>query len=185
MTAAMAPSEDHFTSQYSMFEGLFDRVLKPEGAFLEALKAAGYDPATPKPVYPMAVWHRCLDVVAKHRFAQLPTADAYRATGRAFMAGFFETLVGRLIAAALPFLSPKTFVQRSPRFLRTGVNELETELEWLSDTKARVVMHGPHADACFVTAGVIEVSFERLRVPVRVEGRNLPNGDNELTIDWS
>jgi len=141
-----------FTAQYSMFEGLFDRVLKPAGPFREELLAAGYDSASPIPVYPMQVWHDCLKVSARFLFPQQPLDQALRAIGRQFLAGYFETIIGRMIAAAFPYFSPRTLMLRAPRLLRSGIKEMQTEIEWLSETKVKLTMRGPHEGAGFFSA---------------------------------
>lgn len=174
-----------FTAQFSMFEGLFDRVLKPAGEFREALKVAGYDMANPKPEYPIEVWRECLYVAAKFKYPQLTRDDAWRAIGRTFLQGYFETIIGRLIAAAFPHFSPRTFVSRAPRLMRSGVKELQTELEWLGETKARLLFHGPFKGSCFISAGIAEECFVRLKVPVRIDTKSLEGVDEELVFDWS
>jgi uncharacterized protein (TIGR02265 family) len=175
----------NFTAQHSMFEGLFDRVLKPEGEFRQALITAGYDPANSQTEYPIDIWARSLDVTARFLYPQLTRQAAYRAIGSVFVAGYFETIIGRMIAAAFPFFSARAFIQRAPRFLRSGIKEMNTELTWLGESKARLVMNGPHLDSCFVSAGVLDESFRRLKVPVRIEAKMLEGIESELIVDWS
>lgn len=174
-----------FTAQHSMFEGLYDRVLKPDGEFRDAIKAAGYDSANPKNEYPIAVWQGCLEATARYKHPGLDRDAALRAIGRSFLNGYFETIVGRLIAAAFPYFSPRSFVTRVPRLLRAGIKELETDLEWQSKTKARLVLHGPHEGACFMSAGIAEECFARLKVPVRIEAKALEGIESEIVFDWS
>lgn len=175
----------NYTAQHSMFEGLFERLLKPQGEFRAALKTAGYDAAQSKPEYPIEVWQACLDVTAKFLYPDATRPEAYRRIGKLFMGGYFETIVGRLIAAALPFLSARTFLQRCPRFVKSGLKEMEASVEWLSATKARVLLNGPHVGSCFVSAGVFEFCFEKLKVTAVITPRDLDAPNGEIIVDFS
>ncbi len=167
-----------------MFEGLYDKLLKPEGPFREQLKAAGYDAARAQPGYPIEVWVACLDVTWKARFPTLERHEAWRAIGRAFIEGYLDTLVGRLVSVALPFLTPKSFLQKSPRFLGAGVEGASVELEWKSDREVLVTLRGPHAGAAWVTAGVVDVCLARLGTTPTVQPSRLPGADSQLLVSW-
>lgn len=173
-----------FTAQGSMFEGLYVRVLKPSGAFREDLLRAGFDVAAVKPEYPMEVWVACLDVTARHRHPGLERFAAWRLIGRDFITGFLETIVGRLVAVTLPFLSPKTFIERAPRFMRMGVKELESAVEWRGPRMALVSLNGPHQGTAFVMAGVMEVCLRRLGVEPTVEPSSGAGDASRLLISW-
>lgn len=174
-----------FTAQGSMFEGLFGKVLKPNGAFRDELKTVGFDVERIQPEYPMQVWVDCLDVTAKHRHPGVERFAAWRLIGRDFITGFLETIAGRLVAVAFPFLSPKTLVDRSPRFMRLGVKELEAKVTWRSANEAHLTLNGPHLGAAHLLAGVVEVCFERLKVKPTISAKNLDGIDGELVVTWS
>lgn len=175
----------NYTAQHSMFEGLFERVLKPEGDFQAALEAAGYDVTQSTTEYPIEVWQACLDVSAKFLYPDAERPEAWRRIGKVFMAGYFETIVGRMIGAALPFLSARTFLQRCPRFVKSGLKEMEATVEWLSGTKARLVLKGPHAGACWVSASVLELCFEKLKVKAVITTRDLDAPNGEIVVDFT
>lgn len=174
-----------FTAQGSMFEGLYARVLKPTGAFKEDLRLAGFDVSAIRPEYAMQVWVDCLDVTARHKHPGLERFEAWRRIGRDFITGFLETIAGRLVAVALPFMSPKGFVTKAPRFMRLGVKELESSVEWLSPTHGVVTLEGPHEGAGFLTAGVVEVCLERLKVKPVITAKVLGGASSQLDVSWT
>ena len=98
-----------------------DRGLAAALASVAEARAAGVD-------VPIVLfgYYNPLFVMGVERFA------AWRLIGRDFITGFLETIAGRLVAVAFPFLSPKTLVDRSPRFMRLGVKELEAKVTWRS-----------------------------------------------------
>lgn len=108
------PDEAHQTHG-SVFEGLFARALRPEDAFADALRAAGYDPARPLRSYPTRVWQDCVAVARAHAFGQLGPEAADRALGRAFVEGFLRTLMGRMLWVALPVLGPHSALAKLER----------------------------------------------------------------------
>lgn len=174
-----------YTAQGSMFEGLYVRVLKPTGAFREALRRAGFDADAMLPEYPMQVWVDCLDVTAQHLHPGVERFSAWRLIGRDFITGFLDTIAGRLVAVALPFLSPRRFVSQAPRFLRLGVKELDASLDWHTPTTGTMRLPGPHAGAAFLTAGVLEVCLERLKVTPTLEPRALSGTESQLAVSWT
>jgi uncharacterized protein (TIGR02265 family) len=174
-----------FTAQGSMFEGLYGRVLKPTGAFKADLLGAGFDVSAIQPEYPMQVWVDCLDITARHKHPGVERYEAWRRIGRDFITGFLETIAGRLVAVALPFLSPKGFLTRAPRFLRLGVRELESSVEWLTPTHGVVTLNGPHEGASALTAGVVEVCLERLKVTPTITARSLGGTASQFEVTWT
>jgi uncharacterized protein (TIGR02265 family) len=174
-----------FTAQGSMFEGLFAKHLKPTGAFKADLLAVGLDVDRILPEYPMAVWVACLDVTARHLHPQLDHLEAWKLIGADFITGFLDTIAGRIVAAALPFLSPKTFVDRAPRFMRLGVKELQSNIEWRSPTHAVVTLNGPHEGAAFLVCGVVEVCMRRLKVTPTTSARLLEGLSSQLEVSWT
>lgn len=166
----------------SMFEGLFVRALKVDGAFKDKLRAKGYDVDRPRTRYPMAVWLDCVDVAALEVFPGLARPQAWVQLGRRFIDGYFETLVGRMIGVTLPFLSPKTFVGRVPRFVTTGL-EGEVSLTWEDEKTAtlRILKCGELSGS--LMAGIVAVCFERMGSPgVKLEPRAIVPLDSELRI---
>jgi uncharacterized protein (TIGR02265 family) len=168
-----------------MFEGLYDKVLRPEGGFRERLKAAGYDIGAPLAAYPMQVWVDCLDVTWKEKFPHLERFAAWQAIGRLFIEGYLETLVGRLVAVALPFLTPRGFLQRAPRFMNAGLEGATAEVVFREEREAVVTLRGPHAGAAWVLSGVIAVCLERLGVTPSVTPGPLEGIDSQVLVSWT
>jgi uncharacterized protein (TIGR02265 family) len=173
-----------FTAQGSMFEGLYVKVLKPTGPFRDDLAKAGFDMGALKPEYPMDVWIACLEVTARHLHPTLERHDAFRLIGRDFVTGFLDTIVGRLAAVALPFLSPKSFIDRSPRFMRMGVKEVQPIVEWVGPQSAVMTFDGPDAGTAFIVAGVLDVCLGRLGVSPTLVPRSLVGTASRLAVSW-
>jgi uncharacterized protein (TIGR02265 family) len=170
----------------SMFEALFERRLKPTGAFREALVSAGYDGANAKPKYPTEVWTRCLGVARAHRYAELSEQEAWRQIGREFTLGFLETLVGRLVAVAIPLMSPDSFLNRLATWFRMGREDegLTFDVVERGVGVARIVVHNPAAVGGGFVAGMIEIGFERLERAHSVEVLQSSPVDYELRVRW-
>lgn len=167
----------------SMFEGLFVRALRPTGAFKERLREKGYDLDRRQTSYPLAVFEDCLDVAAAELFPELDRAQAWERLGRLFIGGYFQTLVGRMISATLPFMSPRLFVGRVPRFMTTGLQGAEVRLEWTDARHATLTLLGVHELSSALMAGVLAECFARMKVsPVQLERRGLTGVDTELLI---
>lgn len=167
---------------HSMFEGLFVRALHVEGPLKETLRQKGFDLDKPQPRYPVTVWEDCVDAAVAELFPGVSRGEGWQRIGRRFIEGYFETMVGKVIAVALPFLSAKGFINRSPRFISTGVEGGKVTLEWLDERRAllRVTEAGDESGA--LMAGVMAVCFERMKQPLpRFEWTAAP-GDSTLTI---
>lgn len=167
---------------HSMFEGLFVRALKVEGPLKAKLKEKGFDLDAPKPRYPVAVWEDCLDVTIAELYPGVGRSEGWERIGRRFISGYFETLVGKFISAALPFLSAKAFIDRGPRFITTGLEGAEVTLTWVDERQAVLRIREASDESAPLMAGVLAVCFERMKKPVpRFEWSCLP-GDSRLTI---
>lgn len=166
----------------SMFEGLYVQALRPTGHFKERLREKGYDLDKQKSSYPMAVWADCLDVTAEELHPTLTRAQAWQAIGRQFIDGYFQTLVGKMIGSMLPFLSASRFLKRVPGFITTGMQGAKVGLTWEGEKQAILSIGGVHQLSSCLMAGVLEGSFDRMKVAVTVEPRALPGLDSELLI---
>lgn len=173
-------------TNHSMFEALFDRRLRPEGAFAAELREAGYDQTRAVQRYPTEVWTRCLEIARRHRWPDAPRPEAYRQLGREFTLGYLETPVGRLVGVALPLMSPRSLLERFASYLRLGREDanLTFELVEVTCAGARAVVHNPAAVPGTFVAGMIEVAFERMGRQGRVEIAQQTPTDYELRARW-
>lgn len=153
----------------SVLEGLFVHALEPEGAFARELSEAGIDAALQQPRAPQELLVRGLDVAWRHRFPRLSRNEAWQRLGRLFIEGYFRTTVGQLIAFAVPALRPTRFVSMIPSYVRTGLEDVTTEVKLLGPQRAQVTLGGGHEGCAWLLAGVLEVCFERMSVPARLE----------------
>lgn len=166
-----------------MFDGLV-RGLKPDEALLADFAAVGFDPKDRKLVYPMDTWVGCLDAAWKRRFGTLERYPAWTEIGRAFIQGYFDTTVGRLISVTFPFLSPRLFVDRTPSYVRTGLKDSRVALEWRGPESALLTLHGPHEGAAYLMAGVLDVSLRKVRVEPLLTPESIGGDDSRVHITW-
>jgi uncharacterized protein (TIGR02265 family) len=171
-------------AQGSMFEALFVRALKPQGAFAEELRGLGYDPARAQPQYPTEVWVACLGAARRHVHGGLETGPAYRALGQAFVQSFLDTLAGKVVAVALPLLGPEGLLKRIPRYLTMGRSDLSWELRSAEPRHWVGRLRDPYEVPADFLGGIIEVLMARLHSPATL--RVLPQGPglSDLDIRW-
>jgi len=167
----------------SAVEGLFIKSLQPTGAFREALKAKGLDLDHLASEYPLQVWTDSVDVAASYVYPALSLPNAWEQLGRRFIEGYFQTLTGRMISTMLPFLGARAFINQVPRFMDTGKRGTKGTVAWLDPKHAVVTMRGTHQRVGALMAGVLAVSFERMRIaPVTLEAVELGGLDAELRV---
>src|SRR4051794_26410799 len=94
------------------FEGLFERALRPDEAFREELRQAGYDSQSPQNTYPVAIWHECQRIAARRVFGHLEPGEALWQLGLLFMQGLAQTVVGRVLGATAPMLGAERVISR-------------------------------------------------------------------------
>lgn len=149
-----------------MFEALFDKRLKPTDTFAQALISAGYDARKAQPSYSTEVWVRCLAVARQHHYAGSPDAQAYRRLGFEFSEGFLQTIVGGMVGAVLPLLSPLGFLNRLGKYFTMGRNNGGLRFEMLESEEGRAlieVMNPAGVPGEFV-AGIIEMALTRMHL---------------------
>lgn len=183
--AEYSPRVNSLTN-FSMFEALFVRRLAPTGAFAAELKAAGFDPESPQPKYPTATWVHCLEIARRHRWATATETEAYHQLGREFSRGFLETISGRLIAAALPYMTPKSWLGRLASYFRMGREDTRLSFDVVEAHEgfSRIKVHNPSRVPGGFVAGIIEVGFEHLRRPVSIDVTQATPTDYELVVRW-
>jgi uncharacterized protein (TIGR02265 family) len=155
-------------TQGSVVEGMYVRALQPTGAFAEELRSVGVDVQRLEASYSTQVWQRSLEVARRHAAAHLPEAQGYRLLGERFIGGFFDTLVGRMLAVGLPLLGPGKTLQRLTRTWASGQPQLKVEVQQESASSWRVTLRerGVIADFC---AGIFSGGLVRTGVKPEVQ----------------
>jgi uncharacterized protein (TIGR02265 family) len=165
------------------FEGLFENVLRPAGAFREALREVGYDVRNPQDSYPLSAWRAALRLARAHAHPELTEAQAYRALGREVIQGLAQTLVGRVFALAVPMLGPARCVAKLPTYLRSSRPDMKVVARALDLRlwEVEIVDRDPLPD--FV-AGSVEAILQLARVVPQVEVEMQGPGAYRLRVSW-
>jgi uncharacterized protein (TIGR02265 family) len=170
-------------TEAAVFEALFTRGFKPDARLVEALRAAGYDVQRPEPRYPTAVWHACIEAARRHLFPSLSVAEGTRRLGAIFADGYFNTLIGKVIGAALPLLGPERAIQRLPRYWSATQPDLGVEVVKAGERHYAVTLRekGILADFC---AGLLEGSVRHTRAEVAITVREVDGTHCVLDVRW-
>lgn len=152
----------------SLFEALA-RVLRPEGAFAEELRAAGFDVRAPRMRYPNTILHSTLDIAHKHVYPDLSRDDAHRRIGQRMVSTFFETIFGRVVKTLLQVLGPERFLVRLPKIAPMGTSGLEVKVERPAPGEVRVFFRGPSLSPAFI-AGTVDMLSDGIQVRVVPSG---------------
>ena len=147
------------TTKAAVFEGLFDRVLRPRGAFAAELREAGYDPQHRRAEYPTHVFHACLEVARRHAHPGLSVDAANHQLGRALAEGYLSTLVGALVSSTFPLLGPDGVLRQLHRVWARGQPDVRVVTERVGERHWRVLMEGGDVLA-HVGAGSLERGLE-------------------------
>src|SRR5262245_23858924 len=155
-----------------MFEGLA-RAFKPEGAFADDLRAAGFDPSDPQQRYSSRVLEAVLDVIHRHCYPVLSREEAQREIGRVVVSKFFETIVGRVIGTLFKALGVERFLLRLPKIAHLGSSGLDIQAERVAPGEVRLVFRGQQLTPDFIAGtldGAVEVARKQCRVEVTRRG---------------
>ncbi|MCE9671916.1 DUF2378 family protein [Myxococcus stipitatus] len=154
----------------SVLEGLFVRGLKADERLLQAVEALGYDPRRPEVDYPVEVWQRAVALARQECFAHLGDEDAYRQVGRTVVEGFAQTLLGRVVAVALPMIGPARAIERIPRYLGLmGRPDIEVTCTPVGERGRRLVLTDRYNRPDVVAGGLermLEVANAQPRITV-------------------
>lgn len=168
MSTAPSSSAAPATTEGSAFEAMFVHVLQPSGSFLRELKEAGFDPTLMQARYPSPVWYRCLDIARRHTFPDLPPPEGFRMLGRSFMEGYFRTLIGKVVSAALPLYGLQRTLDRLPRVWKGSQPTTEVTVVKDGEHAWRVTLYSPGVIPEF-SAGVLEAAAAPVGEKLTVE----------------
>jgi uncharacterized protein (TIGR02265 family) len=86
--------------------------LERDDSTRASLRAAGYDLADGRAMWPAETFYAVLEWVRVRRFAEVPVPEAQRELGRIWVEGFTETTVGSVVMGALRVLGPERALPR-------------------------------------------------------------------------
>ena len=167
------------------FEGLFERALHASGPFAQELTKLGVDLRRLQDSYPIATWHAAVALARQHAYSRLSEDEANFQLGRVFVRGFATTLVGSVIAAAVPLVGPNRFLKRMPRIINTSRigRGMEITLETVSPRD--VVLHCVDPLALpYFNAGIIHEALLMCRVEPAVSVDRRGGGGFDLRAKW-
>lgn len=142
----------------ALFEGLFGRAVEVDATLAAALTAKGYDPRRPLERYPAAVFAACVEATRVHLHPSLSREEGLRLLGQAFVRGFRETILGKVVTTALPILGPARFLPRLPGRFRSIRSDATVVVEVTSAQTATLVFTDALPLGPFF-AGVLEAAL--------------------------
>ncbi|MBF5045213.1 DUF2378 family protein [Aggregicoccus sp. 17bor-14] len=167
MSTSSPPLTDTSITQGSVVEGMFVRALQPTGAFADELRKVGVDVKRLEPTYSTQVWQAALAVARRHVAPGLSEAAGYQLLGQKFIGGFFDTLVGRLVAVGLPLVGPDRTLQRLARTWAAAQPTLKVETVQEAAQHWRITLREPGIIADFC-AGIFQGGLGRTGVKPQV-----------------
>ena len=172
-------------TEASVFEGLFVRGLKvpPTSPFAEELKRVGVDIKRLEPSYPTQVWHASLSVALRHAAGTMNENDGYRFLAQRFVAGFFDTVVGKLLAVGIPLMGPDRVLQKLGRHWSMAQPTLRVAVEKVGDKHWSARLDEPDMLAEFC-AGIIYWGLIRAKVVPTVLVKESARNHCVLDIRW-
>jgi uncharacterized protein (TIGR02265 family) len=184
MSVMSPPADGTSTTQGSAVEGMYVRALQPTGAFADELRAMGVDVKRLEPSYPTAVWQASIEVARRHVAAHLPQAAGYQLLGEKFIGGFFDTLVGKMIAVGLPLLGPSRALQRLARTWASAQSNLKVEVLQEAENSWRITLreHAINADFC---VGIFVGGLTRTNVKPDVQVLERSAEHCAIQVRWS
>lgn len=95
------------------------------------------------PAYPLEDWARAVQVTVEELYPALPVEEAYTEVGRQVVAGYFETLIGRALAAMVRVLGPERTLRRLERNMRGANNYTKSSLTEVTPRRFVVTVNEP------------------------------------------
>jgi uncharacterized protein (TIGR02265 family) len=169
----------------SMFEALLVRALKPNPSLLADLTTLGVNLKSLDTLYPTQTWVKVLDAVRRHHYGMVANVEAaYRQIGKDFCAGYLDTLIGRVIMAAMVFMNPRRLLERAPSYMKIGRKDMQVTWMPEGDRAGRL----RYSDPFFVNAGfplgIFDEVFDRMGSNVKVTVEHRSQGEFDLVFSW-
>lgn len=168
------------------FEGLFIRALKVSGPIVDRLKAAGFEPDKMQPAYPVEVWRRALQIACLEYYPTLQPAQAEFELGKRMVDGYFETLVGKVLQATMPFLSTETLCKRLPRMFASGVvGEVKQPVAARVGERHYTVQLWGDQGVPWFTAGAVDSVLRKTKAEPTVTVADVKKDSFIIDIKWA
>ncbi len=169
-----------------LFEALFLRGVQVTPDLRTALLGIGVDLDRLERRYPSPVWLAAIDLARSYLYAgRLSTHDADHELGRKFLSGFLRSGSGRLLAAVLPFMTIERVLERLPRYVQMGRDDLDVEVTFLEPNLVTIDVVQPTEARPWFFAGMVEAGLDRLSRP---HGITVEPGDEysfSLVVRWA
>jgi len=168
------------------FEGLFVKELEVQGPIVAKLKEIGFDPARMEISYPVETWRKSLQLASMEYYPKLSPADGEFQLGARMVQGYFRTIVGKVIQAAMGFLSPDMLCVRLPRFFSSGVvGDVKTPVtSKVGDRHYTVTLYGDQGVPWF-TAGAVDAALRMTKVSPSVRVAEVKPDNFTIDITWT
>ncbi|HVE82940.1 MAG TPA: DUF2378 family protein [Myxococcales bacterium] len=170
----------------ALFEGMFVRALRPDDALRAQLKEIGFDLDRMQPRYPVSVWRGALDAARRRLFADRAEERGFRALGNLFIDGYFETIIGKVLAIPLKLMSIDRVIQNIPKSWKAARPDLHVDPPQREGPQRwRVHFVDAYPLPGFL-AGVVEGASRRtsLRSELHVDIERLDERGFDLVIRW-
>jgi uncharacterized protein (TIGR02265 family) len=169
----------------SAFEGLFIQALQVQGPIVDKLRATGFDPARMETTYTVDVWRKALQVASLEYYPTLSPQDAEFQLGVRMVDGYFQTIIGKLIQAGMPFFSPDSLCKKLPRFFSSGVvgPQKMPVVTKVAEKHYTIQLYGDQGVPWF-TAGSVDASLRKTKVVPTVRVAEVKADNFTLDITW-
>jgi uncharacterized protein (TIGR02265 family) len=138
-----------------------------------------------EPTYSVEVWRQALQVASREYYPQLSPTDAEFQLGVRMVDGYFNTLVGKVLHAAMPFLSADTLCLRLPRMFSSGVvgPQKMPVVTKLGERHYAVQLFGDQGVPWF-TAGSVDAALRQTKVTPTVRVAEVKADNFTIDITW-
>ncbi len=170
----------------SSFEGMFIRALKVDEVVAGKLREIGFDVKRMEPSYSVEVWRNALQVAGREYYPNLTPAAAEFELGTRMVNGYFETLIGKVLNAAMPFLSADTLCLRLPRFFSSGIEGpvKVPVVKKVGERHYTVTLFGEQGVPWF-TAGAVDATLRLVKVKPVVQVAEMKADSFTVEMTWT
>jgi len=150
----------------------------------ELKKTYNYDVKRPPAAVPMETGLAILQYAAHYLYPDLPKAAALRKLGRLGFEKYRQSIIGRIMLAAMPLWGPHRLLKNSPRLYEMTVKYGVRTVKQVGPCRYEF-RHTEDPGHIEILAGVAEASLEAAGAKnVKVTIRTLSTDDHILNIEW-